>query len=171
MAASVKVELSCEKCGGLCCANPPQLNNFSEIEKALSKNVEVFYNKEDQVGVFFFVVKAINKQCPFLDKDFKCSIYEDRFEACKDYKCKALGNKIDFTELISFSFLKNDGNQKDYKLIEATEENLKKVEELKKQFPNKLLKTDFEEIVKTNNEVYIKDLEDKLQYTIKKILS
>jgi len=134
------------------------------------KGVEVLYNKEDQVGVFFFVVKAINKQCPFLDKHFKCSIYKDRFEACEDYKCKALDCKVSFMEIASLSFLKNNNNQKDHELIKVTEESLKKVEELKKQFPNKLLKAEFEEIVKTNNEIQVKDLQNKIQYTIENIL-
>jgi Fe-S-cluster containining protein len=165
------IKLDCKKCGGLCCSNPPELYSLEEVERALKNGASVMYCNIDN-NKMYFVVKAIENKCPFLDKkDFNCSIYEERFEACKKYECEALknNNKINGIDFFMLEFLKNNSSKATYQLVEENDRNIKTIERLKKTYGDRIQKSNLSVIVKTNNVIDLSNITDQLEYTIKNI--
>jgi len=76
---------NCEKCSGICCVNPPELRNIDEIKKAIDMDVKIYLIVEGDLVIGAGVAK-VAKKCPFLANG-KCSIYDERFEACKWFEC------------------------------------------------------------------------------------
>ena len=74
-----KYQFECNQCFGLCCFNPPQLSSKEEIKKALKYKVHIICIKLS--GEYMCAITKNQKdQCPFLDENNKCSIYDNRFE-------------------------------------------------------------------------------------------
>ena len=86
----MKDNFDCMDCEGICCLNPPQLNSIEEIKRAKDLGAEVV-SVEFEPGKFVAVIAQKNKMCPFLEKDGKCSIYDYRFKACREYSCALIG--------------------------------------------------------------------------------
>jgi len=76
----------CNLCEGICCYNPPQIANKKEYEFAKSQGAKIVAVKTSS-GKYALAIAKKNGKCPFLTEDNKCSIYENRFESCKNYKC------------------------------------------------------------------------------------
>jgi len=87
----MKIKLNdCSECNALCCVNPPMLQSEQEIAFAKSKGVELLAYTKDNYHYFIMIAKK-NGYCPFLLSN-KCSVYDTRFNSCKEYTCKMLGN-------------------------------------------------------------------------------
>ena len=79
---------SCDDCVGMCCACPPALLSEDEIIFAISSGVRVIALN---IGVSFAVsVAKDGSACPYLDNAGKCSIYDNRFDACRAFEWVAL---------------------------------------------------------------------------------
>jgi len=87
----MRIKLSdCNECNALCCANPPMLQSEQEIAFAKSKGVELLAYTKDNYHYFIMIAKK-NGYCPFLLNN-RCSVYDNRFNSCKEYTCKMLGD-------------------------------------------------------------------------------
>jgi len=84
----------CSLCEGICCYNPPQIANKREYEFAKSQGAEIVAVKISSEKYALAIAKK-NRKCPFLTETNKCSIYENRFESCRNYKCGFLNKKIE----------------------------------------------------------------------------
>ena len=79
-------ELDCLDCANCCTSIPPIVNrvDVSRIAKVLGMKTKQFtadYLIQDEDGDW--VMNA--SPCPFLQEDHKCSIYEDRPKACREF--------------------------------------------------------------------------------------
>jgi len=110
-----KISLTCDSCNGVCCFNPPTLTNVDEVKIALQNaerfNAEVIFFEHDQDNYLVAIAKSDDYKCPFLSKEGKCNIYDQRFNVCKEYKCSAIKNGyVDIKDLISGEFLNDYEN-------------------------------------------------------------
>ena len=87
--AKIKLN-SCNSCPGICCYNPPVLSSEEEIKTAQKYNAKLIAIQTFPKHYLVAVTKNEQDKCPFLDKDGKCSIYEERFETCRNYSCQLL---------------------------------------------------------------------------------
>ena len=91
----MKVKVSCERCSGVCCINPPSLQSTDEIERALNLGAElVGIDIDYENDIYAVSVRKKEGVCPFL-KDGNCSVYTDRFKACKAFECKGIYDEFD----------------------------------------------------------------------------
>jgi len=81
---------NCNECNALCCVNPPMMQSEQEIAFAKSKGVELLAYTKDNYNYYVMIAKK-NGYCPFLLNN-KCSVYDNRFNSCKEYTCKMLGD-------------------------------------------------------------------------------
>jgi len=80
-------EIGCQKCLAPCCMNPPSIKP-KEKQKALDLGAELIaYEEKNEC---FVSVKPKDGKCPFLSEG-RCSIYDRRFDACKEFECDAIG--------------------------------------------------------------------------------
>lgn len=79
---------SCNDCVGMCCACPPSILSEDEIIFAIASGVRVI--AIDRGGVYAICVAKDGPTCPYLDNTGKCSIYDNRFDACRAFECSAL---------------------------------------------------------------------------------
>ena len=77
----------CELCRGICCLNPPNVKR-SEAEKAKRLGAEMVSFKRYEG--YYVSIKPNGDMCPFWE-DGSCSIYDERFESCRNFECKAIG--------------------------------------------------------------------------------
>ena len=166
---NVEIELNCEKCGGLCCMNPPQISNIKELEFALNKNVEIAIVKNAYESKSLVFVKEKDNQCPFLDKDnYNCSIYEDRFNVCKEYKCKALmseNGKIDLASLLTLDFIETEEDiERIFKnLINLSEEQIASYQD------NENIEIlNVEKMLGMKNSYVFDDIKKQVEFTVEK---
>jgi Fe-S-cluster containining protein len=168
------LRMDCNLCGGLCCVNPPQLVNMEELNFALKQDVDIMM-LDLKNNRWLVTLETVNKKCPFLDtKNFECSVYKNRFNSCKEFKCEALKNNnlITVEELLSLDFLRP---QDDEQVVSNGLDNTLKLsnEEIKKlmeEFPNKIKQVTIEEMVEKNALFSISDIEEQLRYTIENIV-
>jgi len=93
---------TCDDCAGICCLNPPLLKSMEEGLRAKHLGAKIIAVKKE--NGYMIAIKKKDDSCPFLDKNTgKCTIYEDRFEACKAYKC----NLLDFDRRIAIAVIAN----------------------------------------------------------------
>ena len=80
----------CDECSGICCLNPPELRSIEELALAHKLKAKILGLKVDTDKYILTIAKDVNtKACKFLDMETgKCSIYENRFEACRLLECK-----------------------------------------------------------------------------------
>ena len=84
------MNFTCENCHGVCCIAPPMLKNIKEVKKAKKLGVEIVATEAEK-GRYMLAIAKKNDLCPFyIVETGKCGIYDDRFEACKNYRCKWL---------------------------------------------------------------------------------
>ena len=84
----MNTSFSCDRCTGVCCTTPPVLT--VEEAKNMGKEKVIGLNVN---GLYYLMLKPIEKVCPFL-VDAQCSIYESRFDFCKNYHCTALDTPL-----------------------------------------------------------------------------
>lgn len=75
--------LPCKECGARCCSHPA-VNDF-ELFRMQNMNPLIKDIKKTRIATGHWVL--LGKDCPFL-KDGRCSVYEVRPKACKDYGMK-----------------------------------------------------------------------------------
>ena len=88
-------KLTCDNCPGICCINPPTCESIEEIEFAISKGVKLIAFPESKDN-YFVMLDRKDGHCPFLNKDGKCDVYDNRFEVCKKFVCRSCDNELDF---------------------------------------------------------------------------
>jgi Fe-S-cluster containining protein len=94
----------CSRCTGVCCLTPPALYE-EEIAKAYSLKPDITIiavEIKDNKYAVSIAKDSETDTCPFLVEG-KCSIYNDRFKACRDYTCKALDNTVELMSKVSWS--------------------------------------------------------------------
>ena len=84
-------QFDCSSCGSICCINPPMLGSFDEIVRAQRFGAEIVALEKMPGKYVVAIAKNTDTDtCPFLTKK-GCSIYENRFNACRSYECGLLG--------------------------------------------------------------------------------
>jgi len=88
-----KNTFGCSSCSSFCCITPPMLNGEVELSKAIALGADVVATKLDPQDEAYYVSVAKDARgvCPFLLEEGGCSIYEERFDVCKRFVCKATG--------------------------------------------------------------------------------
>ena len=80
----------CSECNGLCCINPPEVRSLEELKFATQNKAKVLGLKVDTNRYILTIAKE-DGACKFLNKENgECSVYENRFEACKLLDCKLI---------------------------------------------------------------------------------
>lgn len=97
----------CSSCTGMCCITPPGIANREELDFALEREVNVVA-LEVESGMFVVAVKKVNGACPFLSNG-KCSVHENRFQRCVEFKCNLINGVGALPEeIISSNFYDKD---------------------------------------------------------------
>ena len=82
-------KFTCNDCFGICCINPPLLRTFEEGMRAKRLGAPIVAYPVD--GGYMICIEKRRDVCPFLDMETgTCSIYEERFSACRSYQCGLL---------------------------------------------------------------------------------
>ena len=81
------MKFDCNMCKGICCYNPPQIANKEEYLLAKSQNVEIGAIYIKSINKYALGILKRNGKCPFLTEESKCSVYDNRFKSCREYKC------------------------------------------------------------------------------------
>lgn len=79
-------ELNCEGCEALCCREvsvhvgfPEREEDWDEWKWIVShKNCSIVKDEDDWLVCF-------EADCKFLDKDWKCTVYDNRHKVCREY--------------------------------------------------------------------------------------
>jgi len=116
--------VNCNMCKGMCCFNPPALHSKEEIDFALEKGCTLLCIKTNKG--YNISIKAKEEQCPFLYNG-NCSIYKDRFLACKEFNCKALDKNIDEVDVNDFITL--DSTNQSMSITYFTEEFINNIKQ------------------------------------------
>jgi len=85
------MQFDCKLCKGICCLNPPSVRVY-EANKAIELGASLISFKTDEG--YYVSVKPDGDMCPFWENG-ECSIYENRFQACRDFECEAMGENPD----------------------------------------------------------------------------
>ncbi len=131
---------NCDKCKAICCYNPPQISNIDEFDFAKSQGVEIVAFKINKKKYAVMIAKK-NDKCPFLmENDNKCSIYENRFLSCKNYKCAFYNQEINlFIDPFNFlAGLQGQNTNKNIPILLVDEKFIKK-EKIKVLTKNELI--------------------------------
>ena len=89
----------CDKCNSLCCVNPPMISSYEELKRAMLYGAEIVAT-EARNGGYMLAVAKVNDGCPFKAEN-RCLIYENRFDACRRYKCPMYGHdEMDAIEMM-----------------------------------------------------------------------
>ena len=110
-------KFSCDDCVGMCCACPPAMSSEDEILFAVSSGKRLIAM---EIGDGYSVsVAKDGSACPYLNNDGKCSIYNNRFNICKTFECKALDEDRK-------TFLDNPGYMDAVKKLTTNRNNIEK---------------------------------------------
>ena len=105
------MKLTCEICKGICCYNPPQIadeNEYKTAKKYVKEYIRAFKLNNNDYALL--LIKNNNNKCPFLENG-KCKIYNERFNACKVYRCRDY--EKDVKEYSLNEFIENLENTKE----------------------------------------------------------
>lgn len=81
----------CSECPGRCCSNRRWIFGFVRLtmaeseHQALAPHVQWFANPDDPKRGLPYM--SLQPKCPFLQKDNRCGIYEERPKSCRSYVC------------------------------------------------------------------------------------
>jgi len=83
---------SCSQCDGLCCLNPPEIRSVKELSFAIQNGAKPLALQLDRNKFIVTLARDTRGSCNFLSDTGDCTIYENRFEACRLLNCKIISN-------------------------------------------------------------------------------
>jgi len=93
---------NCSQCDGLCCLNPPEIKSVNELSFAIQNGAKPMALQVEKNKFVITLARDERGNCNFLSDTGECTIYENRFEACRLLDCKIISeNGIDLLNLLN----------------------------------------------------------------------
>ena len=89
------MQFNCELCKGVCCLNPPNVRVY-EGSKAVEMGASLISFRTSRG--YYVSIRPNGDTCPFWENG-NCSVYENRFQACRNFECEMIGK--DVREIVS----------------------------------------------------------------------